>query len=182
MHGIVQPQPTAPLHVCLAQWCQQTDWIAFPLLDSSPQLLSGVSKACLWAMSVAQQQHCWTRKSSAVILGQQAATCEVESVKQGRKARTETPWPLLRELRGCSVLVAPTGTENLQPLLALGTRRGVALPHLCRLLLLWYQDSNNCLALQGVLRSVLSTKAWQCRVPLVSPVPLHCNAAHWQGQ
>lgn len=51
------------------------------------------------------------------------------------EGKTTRLWPLFHKLRG-SVLVAPTETENLWPLLALGTRRGVALPHLCRLLLL----------------------------------------------
>lgn len=40
----------------------------------------------------------------------------------------------------------------------------------------WKQDTKNCPALPDVLRSVLSTKAWQCRVTLASPAPLHYSA------
>lgn len=107
-------------------------------------------------------------------------------VKWGHSVQEAMLWPLSHKLRGCSVLVAPTETENLQPLLALGNRRGLALPHCSSASCFfsvqhWKQDSNNCPALQDMLRSVLSTDAWQCRVPLAPPVPLHCRAAHWQG-
>lgn len=47
VHATAWPQHTVPLHVRLAHGCQQADCAAFPLParpDSSPQLLSGVTK------------------------------------------------------------------------------------------------------------------------------------------
>lgn len=76
-----------------------------------------------------------SEKSSAVISEQQAATCEVGSLKQCRKVKTAALWPILHN-SGAEVSLWYSETENLQPLLARGTRRGVALPHLCRLFLL----------------------------------------------
>lgn len=121
--------------------------------------------------------------SSAVMSEQQAATCGLGSLTQCRKVRQQHYGPFYISSGAVVCLWQPQKQRTCghywhqEP-------GEVCHCHTCAGCFLsvqhWNQDSNNFPALRDMLRSVLSTKAWQCRAPLT---PLfHFTAVQHTGK